>query len=461
MAPARRTALISVAAAAFLVALKLVVGLLTNSLGLLSEALHSGTDLVAALLTFFAIGVAHRPADATHAFGHGKAEHLSALAECTVLALASVVIGVAAVRRLSDDAPPHVETAWWVFATLGIVIAVDVTRAVLSHRAARRFGSAALSANALHFVGDMLGTLAVIVGLVLVRAGITSADAVAALFVAVLVLVAATRLARVNVHVLMDSTPLEAERTARGAVAALGPDITLERLRMREAAGRQFTDVVISVAPSAALAEGHAAADAVEEAIRRDLPEADVVVHVEPGVAAETDLREQALAAALAVPGVREIHNVRVFEGADGATVSLHLKLPARTRLADAHLVADTVETSIRERCPGVGRVATHLEPLADPTTARPPDDDATVRFQTDIARIVSEITGRAPIDQRFAHTDDGLVAFVVIAVAADATLAAAHEVGGIVRRRLRQEIAELDDALIHTEPAPAGPAGQ
>jgi cation diffusion facilitator family transporter len=233
MAPARRTALISVVAACVLIGLKLVVGLLTNSLGLLSEAAHSGTDLVAALLTFFAVGVSGRPADATHAWGHGKAEHLSALGESLILAAVSVFIGWHAVQRLGDDSTPRVDATWYAFAVIGIVIVIDLSRAVISLRAARRYDSPALLSNAVHFAGDLAGTLAVLLGLVLVRSGYPKADAIAALFVAALVLFAAGRLATTNVDVLMDRTPTDAEDIARRAIQALAPAVTMSSSRSR------------------------------------------------------------------------------------------------------------------------------------------------------------------------------------------------------------------------------------
>src|SRR5687768_9550598 len=162
MSPLRRTALVSVVAATLLLALKLVTGLASGSLGLVSEALHSGTDLVAAALTFFAIGVAGRPADSGHPYGHGKAEHLAALAEASVLALVSVLVAGLAVARLTGSVDQEIETAWWVFAVVAVVIAIDVGRTVTSYRTARRYRSAALLSNALHFGSDLAGTLAVL-----------------------------------------------------------------------------------------------------------------------------------------------------------------------------------------------------------------------------------------------------------------------------------------------------------
>src|SRR4051794_36076225 len=154
MSPQRRTALVSVLAACALIGLKLAGGFATGSFGLLSEAAHSGTDLVAALLTFFAVGVAGRPADRAHQFGHGKAEHLSALGEASILVLVSLVIAWRAVLRLTGHASAHVDASWIAFVAIGAVIVIDVSRTLVSARAARQYESAALASNALHFGTD-------------------------------------------------------------------------------------------------------------------------------------------------------------------------------------------------------------------------------------------------------------------------------------------------------------------
>src|SRR4051794_36603145 len=137
MSPQRRTALVSVGAACALIALKLAAGIPSGSLGLVSEALHSGTDLVAALLTFLAIGVAVRPADETHQYGHGKAEHLAALFEAAVLSLVSVGVAALAIARLVGWVHIEVDPHWWTFAVIGVVLALDVLRTVVSWRTAK------------------------------------------------------------------------------------------------------------------------------------------------------------------------------------------------------------------------------------------------------------------------------------------------------------------------------------
>ena len=437
----------SVLAAAALVALKLVTGLESGSLGLVAEAVHSGTDLVAALLTFFAVGVAGRPPDVAHPYGHGKAEHLAALAEASILVVASLLIAGRAMSHLAGFTESRVDPVWWTFAVVGVVIAIDAARLVASSRAARRFSSAALQSNALHFASDMAGSAAVLAGLVAARAGYRDGDSAAALFVAVLVLVAAGRLIRRNVDVLMDRAPAGADEAARRAIAALEPRVDLRRLRMRQAAGRHFADVVIGVPPGAAIGQGHAAADAVEAAVQRAVPDADVVVHVEPAEA-DAAVRERALAAAQAVPRVREVHNVTVLDVGGRNELSLHLKLPGELSLEEAHAVATEVERAIADVVPEVDAVQTHLEPLAEAAAGREVDADSAL-----VRRIVEDATGHPPRALRFLHTDEGLVAFLTLGLHPTTPLADAHARASEIEARIRSERPEIADVIVHTEP--------
>ncbi len=445
MTPQRRTALVSVGAALALLSLKLGVGLASGSLGLISEALHSGTDLVAALLTFFALGVAVRPADAGHQYGHGKAEHLAALAEASVLALVSLVVAALALARIGGALEREVETAWWVFAAVAVVLALDISRTLASYRAARRYASEALLSNALHFGSDLVGTLAVLAGLVLAAKGYPQGDSIAALFVAALVLLAAGRLIRRNVDVLMDRAPADAEEAARQAIAGVEPPVELVRLRLRQAGASTFADVVLAVSPADAVAQGHALADRVEAALERVLPGSDVVVHVEPRDD-DTAMRERAHAAALAVPRVREIHNVSLVT-LDGANeLSLHLKLPGELPLEDAHQVAEEVERAICAAVPEITSVQTHLEPLAE-------SSPAVELAPGEVERIVREVAGGTPRALRVLRTDEGLVAFLTLGLDPGSTLADAHGRASEVEHRLRERLPALADVIVHTEP--------
>jgi len=450
VSPQRRIALVSVAAAAVLIAVKLVTGLATGSLGLLSEAAHSGTDLVAALLTLFAVGVAVRPADRSHPYGHGKAEHLAALAEASFLVLVSLLIAAAAIRRLVEGTA-DVDATWYALLVIGIVIVIDAGRATVSHRAARAYESPAFAASALHFGGDLAGSTAVLIGLLAARAGYPEGDAIAALFVAALVLAAAGRLIGRNVDVLMDQAPVDEVEAARAAIEGLGQGVTLRRLRMRRAAGRHFADVVIGVPPGAAVGQGHAAADAVEQAVERAVPGADVVVHVEPAEARE--LGERATAAALLVPDVREVHNVSVLDLDDRTEVSLHLKLPGALTLAEAHEVAEAVEREILAAVPVVDAVQTHIEPLAEPAAVSSVPTGALASESEAVRGIVLATTGSEPRELRFLSTDRGLVAFLTLAMAPERALAEAHASASEIEERIRRDHPEIVDVIVHTEP--------
>jgi cation diffusion facilitator family transporter len=451
MAPARRIALVSVIAAIVLIAVKLAAGLASGSLGLISEAAHSGTDLAAALLTFFAVGVAVRPADPGHQYGHGKAEHLAALAEAAFLIVVSILIVVVSVTRLVNGSH-EVETAWWTFAVIGVVIAIDASRATILWRAGTRYRSPALAASSFHFAGDLGGSLAVLGGLIAAAAGKPGGDAIAAIFVAVLVTAAAGRLIRQNVDVLMDRAPAGASEAIEAAIARIDPPVELRRIRLRQAAGSHFADIVIGVPPASAVEQGHAAADAVEDAVERAVPGTDVVVHVEPA-ATDAALGERALAAALRVPGVREIHNVDVLRAGERTELSLHLKLPGGMALGDAHDVASRVEAAIRDELPQIDAVHTHLEPLGVETDARAVGADASGREREEVGRLVEAATGRAPRDLRLYRTEDGLVVFLTLAVGPDEELASAHAYASEIERRLHEALPDIAEVIVHTEP--------
>jgi cation diffusion facilitator family transporter len=447
MSPQRRTALVSVGAACLLVTIKLGAGLASSSLGLLAEAAHSGTDLAAALLTFFAVSVAVRPADRGHPWGHGKAQNLAALAEAAFLILVSIGIALAAILRLAGVVEFEVEPTWLTFAAIALVLAIDASRTAVSLRGARRYSSDALLANALHFGSDFVGTLAVLAGLIAAALGFPAGDSIAALFVSALVVAAAVRLATWNVDVLMDRSPEDETRIARQAIALLEPPVELRRLRLRRAGGEHFADVVIGVAPGAAIGQGHAAADRVEHALHDALPGIDVVVHVEPR-GGDGAIRERVLAAALTVSYVREIHNLTVLDVDGAIEVSLHLKLPGELALEQAHDIAEQVETAILAQLPEVRSVQTHLEPLKETAAAEEIDIDTAA-----VEAAVRAETGAEPRELRFVRTDEGIVAFLTLGLPTAGSLADAHVRATAIEERVRSAVPAIADVVVHTEP--------
>ncbi len=445
-----RTTLISIAAAALLVALKLGVGLATHSLGLISAGIESSGDVVAAVLTFFAVRLGGRPADRGHPYGHRRAENLGALGEAAILIGGALLVGVEAITHLINGGhAPQIR--WYQFAVIGIALVVDLSRTSVSLIASRRYGSPALRSNALHFAADMLGSLAVLAGLLAADAGFHQGDSIAALVIAAIILLAAARNIAVNADVLMDRTPTEARAAAERAIADLGEEIELSRLRLRESAGRYFADVVVSVPAGQAVVEGHRAADRVEQAVEAALPGSDVVVHVEPRRRG-LDLRDRVLAIALSEPLVKEAHDIAVFEDGERASVSLHLKFPADLDLRSAHEIAERVERGILER-PGVDDVQTHLEPLERPLQARPAGGAGEQEAEREARELLRRRTGREPERVRLLATDAGPVLFLTLAGGDGESLTDAHLLASRLEDELRGQIEGLADVVIHTEP--------
>jgi cation diffusion facilitator family transporter len=446
----QRTTLLSVAAAGLLVALKLGVGLATGSLALISAGIESSGDVIAATLTFFAVRLGGRPADLGHPYGHRRAENLGALGESAILLAGGVIVTVEAVSHLaSGRKAPTVH--WYLFAVIAIALVVDVSRMTISRAAARRYDSPALRSNAFHFAGDLVGSIAVLAGLLSVEAGLAQGDSIAALLVAAIIFAFAIRLIVENANVLMDRTPTQARGAAERAIADVGADIELRRLRLRESAGRYFADVVVSVPPGQAVVEGHQAADLIESAVEQVLPGSDVVVHVEPRRRG-LDLRDRVLAIALGEPLVKEAHDIMIFEQPESVSVSLHLKFPADLDLRDAHEIAERIERQIAER-PGVADVQTHLEPLERPLHARPPDDTADSKAAREIERLVRERTGAGPRKLRLLSTDAGRVLFLTVVVDPGASLTVAHALAGELEDELRRRVDGIADVVVHTEP--------
>jgi cation diffusion facilitator family transporter len=282
-------ALNSVLAAFLLTSLKVVVGLLSGSLGILAEAAHSGLDLAAAIVTCIAVRAASKPADRDHAYGHGKVENLSALAETLLLLATCVWIIRESVLRLTSR-HVQVDASLWAFAVMAISIAVDYSRSRMLYRVAIKHRSQALEADALHFSTDIWSSAVVIIGLLGVKlAGwypalgfLLQADAVAALLVAGIVALVSGRLGVRTVQGLLDTSPPGVDEKISSTVAAMDGVLDCHAVRVRHSGPYYFVDLHIFVDGERSLRSAHELTERVERAVEAILPGADVTVHPEP-----------------------------------------------------------------------------------------------------------------------------------------------------------------------------------
>jgi cation diffusion facilitator family transporter len=363
----KRAALLSVASALVLVSLKTFLVLRTGSLGVLSEALHSGLDLVAAIITFLSVRVSDAPADERHPYGHGKFENFSAFVETGLLLLTALYIIYEAFVRLFFRSV-HIAPSITAIVILLFALAIDVTRARALSRVAKKFSSEALEADALHFSTDVWSTVVVISGIGLAWAGETwnmpyliYADALAALAVAAVILWVGSRLGRRTVDALLDAAPEGLQQEIARAIARMDGVLDVDRVRVRRAGNRHFVDATVSVPRTASLEQVHELSDAIEKRVGEIVP-SDVMVHAEPRAPQGEHLFEAIRAVAQRM-GLG-IHDLSALQQQGKLFVELHLEVDENLSLRDAHRQATALEEGIRELRDGPIDVNIHIEPL-------------------------------------------------------------------------------------------------
>ncbi|MBV9086579.1 MAG: cation-efflux pump, partial [Acidobacteriaceae bacterium] len=374
----RAVALNSVFAAIGITTLKIVVGLATNSLGILSEAAHSALDLIAAVVTFLSVRVSDKPADAEHQYGHGKVENFSAFIETALLLLTCVWIVWEAVRRLLGRGHTHVEPTVAAFLVMFASMGVDFWRSRSLQRVATKFDSQALQADALHFSTDVWSSGVVIFGLVLVEAGekfhvpwLRNADPVAALFVSGVIVYVSSRLARQTVDALLDAAPRGVRGRILAEVAGVEGVLDVNRARIRRAGNRYFADVSIALRRNVTFQKSEQVASQVTSAVHRILPDADVIVHPVPRAAPGENIFERIRD--VASRNNLTVHEVSVQEIGGRLHVEQHLELDERMSLKNAHDVVSHLESQIGRDVPEVSSILTHIE--SEPATIETTDE--------------------------------------------------------------------------------------
>ena len=276
-----RVAGISVFAAIFLTGSKLIIGLLTGSLGILSEALHSALDLVAAVITYFSVRISDRPADKKHHFGHGKVENFSALIETLLLIITCIWIVYEGVDRLLTG-NTHIEVTYWSYIVIIVSIIIDITRSRALSKVAKKYNSQALEADALHFSTDIWSSAVVLIGLLCANFGIYAADSIAALGVALIVLSVCYKLGTKAINVLLDRSPVTLSDEISSIIRLIPEVKYFHDLKVRVAGADTFVNVTIHVHPELNITEAHAISHMVEDIICKRIDRCDVHIHYEP-----------------------------------------------------------------------------------------------------------------------------------------------------------------------------------
>ena len=441
-------ALGSLAIGVALVVAKLVVGLLTGSLGIISEAAHSFLDLAASGFTLVAVRTSRKPADTEHPYGHGRTENLAAFAEGLLLMVTAAIIAFEAIRRLVAGGTA-VNPAGYAFALLIATLVIESGRAAVLRRVGRQASSEAMLADATNRVSDVLATLGVIAGLIGVRAGISWADSVAALLVAAIVARAAALLAWRSGDILIDRAPAGAEDQLRRAIREVDGVREVRSVRVRRSGPNMIGDARIATGRMLSVEAANALANAVKARARRALPTLDLAVVVE-GQQEQSDLVERIHAAAARNGGVRDLHNVTVEREADGSLhLTMHAKMPGNQDLASASRTSRSLERSIRDELPEVTRIDIHLEPM-EPQVV--PGQDVTQRNEELAARICKVVESHPEVlrclDVELSDRRNQIHAHVVAEVAGEISLEHAHRIESELEEMIRREIPEAHEVV-------------
>jgi cation diffusion facilitator family transporter len=441
----------SVLAAIFITTLKFIVGLETNSLGILSEAAHSSLDFVAALMTYFAVRLAERPPDREHLYGHGKVENLSAFGETLLLILTCGWIIYEGVQRLLYR-EAHVESSIWGFVVVIIAILVDISRARVLKRVAKKYNSQALEADALHFSSDVWSSLVVLLGLVFVAAGYAWVDAVAAILVALLVLFVSYRLGRRTIDALMDRVPDGVYEQVLETLREVPGVEEVRSIRLRPSGAKIFVDTIVAVRRTTPFQQAHAIMDQIEQAVRSRHKDIDIVVHAEPAESSDESIADK-IRIIVARKGISPPHNLEVHTLNGRHQVAFDVEYAEGKSFVEAHKMTDEIEIEIRREIPSIEHLTIHMEEDEpdQPGAADTPEDP---HLQNAIKKIVD---ANADVIQctsvRLVGVGERFNVAVDCTIERERTLEEVHRIVSRLETRLYDKFPQIRRVVIHAEP--------
>jgi cation diffusion facilitator family transporter len=448
-----RAAASSLAVAIALTSMKAIVGILTNSLGIISEALHSGLDLVAAATTVYAVRISGKPPDRDHHYGHGKYESFSALVEVLLLLATCAWISYEALQRLLFR-QVEIEASLPAFAVMLISIVLDYSRSRILYRTAKKYNSQALEADALHFRTDIMSSSVVILGLIFVSVGYRLADPLAALGVVVVVAVLSMRLGVRTVEVLLDRAPEGLSEKIRAQVVQVPGIRSTGRIRIRPSGPQTFIELEAFLDRAISLERVNAVVVEVEHAIRNLVPNSDIMVRTTPVEATEKKFADEIRTIASRIQGIQGIHDIETHDSERGLRVEMHLEVDPNASLEDAHDISSKLESAIKTGISGVAEVITHIEPPdVEPVLATDVTSESYQIVRTMRETALGVFGVKSCGDIAIHSAEDGLHLTLTCVLEQKLSVSEAHAISTLIEEALRKKIRGVARVLIHVEP--------
>ena len=445
-------ALSSVFASAGMTIMKLIVGIMTGSMGIISEAAHSLLDLGAAGLTLFAVKAGDKPADDDHPYGHGKIESVSALVETGLLFLTSAWIIYEAIHRMITG-KVEVEITWYAFAVIIASIIIDISRSRALKRVAKETNSQALEADALHFSSDIWSSCVVLVGLILVAFGINGADSFAAIGVAIFVLIAGYRLGKRTVDVLIDTAPEGITDIIKGIVGGVEGVISTEKIRVRPLGPSVFVEIEVGISRGFSIIKVNEIVKKIKDAVLVKIPEAEIVVHSKP-----IQLKDETLVdivRTISSKHVLSVHNIIIDKLDNKKFISYDLELPGSLTVFAAHEIASHLENEIQAEIGSDIELSTHIDPcIVEEKISDKLEEGESNNIKKIVEDITTEMGNIKDAHNILVRKINGKIFITMHCYSKpDETIENSHHSALKLRALIKEKINDVRDVIVHIEP--------
>ena len=445
-------ALSSVFAGLVLTGMKFVVGMMTGSMGIISEAAHSALDLGAAGLTLFAVKVSGKKADEKRTYGYGKVESVSALIATGLLFLTSAWIIYEAVHRIINK-NTEVEITWYAFAVIIISIIIDITRSRALYRVAKETKSQALEADALHFSSDIWSSGVVLVGLILVSIGIKGADSYAAIGVAMFVLVAGYRLGKRTIDVLIDTAPEGIGDIVKETASNTEGVISVDKIRVRPLGPTMFIELEISISRGFSIIKVNEIIEKAKEAIHQKIEGADILIHTKPIQLEDETMID--IIRTIASKQVLSVHSIVVDKLDNKKFIGYDLELPGHLTVAEAHEIASRLEKEIQSEIGTDIELNTHIDSCTfdEKVSSKLKDEESTI-IKKSIIEIIKEVDIIKDAHNILIRKIGVKILITLHCYAKGSeTIERAHSSASKLKSLIKEKIVGVGSVIVHVEP--------
>ncbi len=448
----------SIIAAIFLTVLKLVVGITTRSLGIISEAIHSAIDLGAALITFFAVKISDKPADETHHYGHGKIENISALIQTILLLFTCGWIIYEALHRIFET---NIEVQVNIFSFLVIIVSivVDIIRSTALMRAAKKYNSQALEADAYHFSSDILSSAVVIIGLISVKFGFALGDSIAALIVSAIIIVISLKLGKRTIEVLMDSAPKGMSEDIEALVLRTHGVVECSHIRVRASGSSYFVDINAGLDKHFSHKEIQDVIDTVKLKVLKSIPNCDVVISTYPACKAqpssENDKLFNDIRAVVNSLGICiNLHHIKIFKTDNVKHAALHIEVNEDMSLDQTHDLSHLIESKILSVIPEISQIDILVESMKQEQI----DVEDVTSTSKDIVNNIQILLNKVPHklnchDIKVYKRGDKMVAFLHCGLGGEHSNEKIQSITKRIVNKIRRNLSSIEDVYIHVEP--------